>query len=216
MLPRIKEILQKDANTDVHPQQPGHEPVREDGVSSNERDSVLFKNDRIYRHQLARFNYTTYDVRRAQDVTNPVTTHRDIIMLADTNDDTQHPFLYARILGIFHANIIYTGGEIPDYNARRIDFLWVRWFEYDGNISVRWDDCKLDSVHFPPMAREGAFGFVDPSCVLRSCHMIPAFVAGKVHSDAIGLSHIAQDMNDWCHYRVNRCVVLYFVFADTR
>jgi len=40
-----------------------------------------------------------------------------------------HRFLYARVLGAYHANIIYTGPGMHDYNARRFDFLWVRWYE---------------------------------------------------------------------------------------
>jgi hypothetical protein len=213
ILPRIKEMLQKETTSrpDTHPQQSGIRPVGEREANSRDRDSVFFKNDRIYRHNLARFNYTTYDVRRAQDVINPSTSHRDILLLANNgedNDDSDHPFLYARILGIFHTNVIYTGGEEPDYNARRVEFLWVRWFEYDGSRSVRWDECKLDSVHLPPMATEGAFGFVDPSNVLRSCHVIPAFAKGRVHLDGVGLSRIARDAEDWSCYYVNRCVTL--------
>jgi hypothetical protein len=119
-----------------------------------------------------------------------------------------HPFLYARVLGIFHANVIYRGGRVSDYTARRVEFLWVRWFVYDENRSVRWDECRLDSVHLPPMATEGAFGFVDPHDVLRSCHIIPAFAGGRVHSDGVGLSRIARDAEDWSHYCVNRCVAL--------
>src|ERR1700722_3457156 len=99
-----------------------------------ERNSVFLQNDRIYRHQLARFNYTTYNVRRAQDVTNPRTSHCDIMLLAKRNEENgsepDHPFMYARVLGIYHANVIYTGEGMVDYQARRVEFLWIRWFEY--------------------------------------------------------------------------------------
>ena len=66
----------------------------------------------MYRHHLARFNYTTYDIRRSQDVINPGTSHHDIMLLANTdesNSNSKHPFLYARVLGIYHVNVIYTG-----------------------------------------------------------------------------------------------------------
>jgi hypothetical protein len=209
ILPRIKEILQNE-NSKPEMQQPCP-PVTERENSTHERDSVLFKDDRIYRHNLARFNYTTYDVRRAQDVINPGTTHRDILLLAnngDTDDGPNHPFLYARVLGIFHANVLYAGAGMPDYISRRVDFLWVRWFEYGGSGSIHWDECKLDSVRFLPMATEGAFGFVDPRNVLRSCHIIPAFARGRLHLDGVGFSRIARDGKDWSRYYVNRCVVL--------
>ncbi|KIM79898.1 hypothetical protein PILCRDRAFT_26413, partial [Piloderma croceum F 1598] len=65
----------------------------------------------IYCHQLSRFIYTTYDIRRAQDMTNPRTSHCDIMLLAKRNDENgsepDHPFMYTHLLGIHHANVIY-------------------------------------------------------------------------------------------------------------
>jgi hypothetical protein len=182
--------------------------VEQSETGQTARDSVLFKNDRIYRHQLVRFNYTTYDVRRSQDVVNPNTSHRDIMLLANPDDlegNANHPFLYARVVGIFHANVIYTGPGMLDHFPRKLDFLWVRWFQYCGSSSVIWKDCRLDCVRFPPTASDGAFGFVDPRDVLRGCHIMPRFAKGKVHSDGIGLSRCAADSNDWIYYYVNRC-----------
>jgi hypothetical protein len=213
ILPRIKNMLAKEAasSSDSQPTQAGLSSVKESMTTWKDRDSVLFKNDRMYSHRLGRFNYTTYDVRRAQDVINPNTTHCDIMLLANTsNSDSDtclgHPFLYARVLGIYHVNVIYTGQGMLDYNARRVDFLWVRWFQYVGSRSLAWSDLRLDSVDFPPMETEGAFGFVDPSDVLRGCHVIPAFSSQKARLDGVGLSRCAQDADDWSRYYVNRCV----------
>lgn len=171
------------------------------------RDSVLFKNDRIYRHQIARFNYTTYDVRRSQDVINPDTSHSDIMLLANPDDletNSNHRFSYARVLGVFHANVIYAGPGILDYAPRRMEFLWVRWFTYYGSCSVSWDNHRFDCVRFPPTASDWAFGFVDPGDVLRGCHVVPRFAKGPVHPDGIGLSRCAADSKDWKFYYVNR------------
>lgn len=167
------------------------------------RDSVLFKGDRMYRHNLARFNYTTYDVRRASDVINPDTSHRNIMLLAnaDPKSHSNHPFLYARVLGIYHVNVIYTGKGRLDYTPRQVHFLWVWRFECQG---TEWKDYRLDSVRFPPTAMPGVFGFVDPSDILRCSHIIPTFSKGKVHSDGVGLSHLARDHKDWSRYFVNR------------
>ena len=143
---------------------------------------------------------------------NPGTSHRDIMVLAnnpDSDDESNHRFLYARVLGIYHINVIYTGDGSVDYTARRVEFLWVRWFDYDGNNSFGWTDFKLDPVRFLPTADEGAFGFVDPNDVLRGCHVVPAFARGKSRTDGIGLSRLAGDSQDWSEYRVNRCVLRY-------
>lgn len=174
---------------------------------------MLFKDDRIYSHHLARFNYTTYDVRRAQDVINPGTSHRDIMLLADTDGvdgGASHRFLYARVLGIYHVNAIYAGEGAVNYDTQKIYFLWVRWFEYDETRSLGWDNHDLDSLYFPPMADERAFGFVDPKDVLRGCHIIPTFSSGRVHLDGVGLSCCARDALDWVRYCVNRCVADHF------
>jgi hypothetical protein len=170
-------------------------------------NAVIFKSDRIYRHNVARINFTTYDVRRSQDVVNPGTSHRDIMLLAKPDDlqaNSNHPFLYARVLGIFHANVIYVGEGMLDYVPRRLEFLWVRWFQYLGSQSVSWTDHRLDCVRFPPTASDGAFRFVDPSDVVRRSYITPRFASGAVHCDGIGLSPCAKDAKDWKSYYVNR------------
>ncbi|KAF7965828.1 hypothetical protein HWV62_41270 [Athelia sp. TMB] len=60
------------------------------------------------------------------------------------------------------------------------------------------------SLRFPPMASSGAFGFVDPSTVLRGCHIVPACASGQLHSDGIALSRCARDGKDWLQYYANR------------
>jgi len=218
LLPRIKTLLSQEIAANAHDnpsqplvQSPGLEDVAilsADGQAQAAHDSVLFKNDCIYRHHIARFNYTTYDVRRSQDVINPRTSHRDVMLLVSPDDaetNSNHAFLYARVLGIFHTNVIYTGPERLDYASRRLDFLWVRWFRYTGTRPIDWKDFRLDCIQFPPIASDGAFGFVDPRDVLRGCHLIPKFAVGTVHRDGIGLSRCAADSKDWRYYYVNRC-----------
>ena len=162
---------------------------------------VLFKGNRVYCHRLLRVNYTTYDLKRGFDSINPRTDHRDIMLLSDSGG-CNHPFSYARVLGIFHANIIYTGPGSKDFQSRRIEFLWVRWFKalQDGFLS--WEE--LDSVRFLPMADNDAFGFVDPANVLRGCHVIPSYADGRLHPNGIAISHCAGDSDDWKQYYINR------------
>ena len=178
-----------------------------------EQDQLYFQGDRIYRHNIANFNYTTYDVRRSQDVINPQTEHCDIMLLsqlsnnqghsADSGRMLEHPFIYARVLGIYHANVVVksTGSQI--YTPNRLEFLFVRWFAYQGT-SVQWTCLKLDSLRFMPVNSENAFGFVDPVNVLRGCHILPWFRGGRIHADGRGISKVANDKHDWCQYRVNR------------
>ena len=125
-------------------------------------------------------------------------------MLASDDDDESHPYWYARVIGIFHVNVIYTGTGMLDYLPWRLDFLWVRWFEYDAARSVGWDRYKLDPLRFPPLSSQHAFGFVDPRNVLRGCHVVQGFKSGKLHSDGVPVSRCARDGGDWRRYLVNR------------
>ena len=174
-----------------------------------EQDRLFILSDQMYMHHLLRINYTTYDVRRSQDIINPGTSHWDI-MLLDSNADganrssTEHPFLYARVLGIYHVNVAYARTGMLDYVTRRLDFVWVRWYDYIGTDSLRWSDRRLDSVCFPPLDNEKACGFIGPQDILCGCHIIPAFVDGKVHRDLTSLSRSAKDVNDFKRYLIDR------------
>lgn len=227
ILPRIQALLLQEATAHGLNPPSSSNNVPEAGLSTGETrglnqkecDSVFFKDDRMYKHELIRINYTTYDVRRSQDVINPNTSHRDLMLLADSDDaeadsvPPSHPFSYARVLGIYHVNVIYTGPGMLDYRPRRLDFLWVRYFQHVGNRSPTWEDhdCALDHVYFPPMASDEAFGFVDPSDVLRGSHIIPAFKIGRLHQDQVGLSRRAGDSQDWGGYIVNRCALILII-----
>jgi hypothetical protein len=175
---------------------------------------IFFKGERMYSHKIVRFNYTTYDVRRTQDIVNPGTSLCNVMLLsgrrpvsftsekssAEFSDPQPHPYLYARVLGIYHANVIYTGHGMVDYTPKRMDFLWVRWYDHQAGENPY---C-LDRLSFPPINSKGAFGFVDPADVLRGCHIMPRFTKGKRHPSGIGFSKLARDSCDWIAYNVGR------------
>ena len=210
LLPRLKAALELESTSADSWSDSLHGEASSSTGNANrlDWDLLYFKSDRIYLHKLARIQYTTYDVRREQDVINPTTPHRDIMLLATTpNNDVDHPFLYARVLGIYHANVVYTGDGVQSYQARRFEFLWVQWYQYQGQ-NVRWCDLKLDVLAFPPLSSEGAFGFVDPGNIIRACHVIPAFSNGKRYRGEVDLSRCANDSRDWSRYYVNRWVYI--------
>lgn len=181
-------------------------------VSQASPDQVLFKSGRIYEHKIIRINYTMYDVRRGQDTFNPNSDHRDIMVLARGSiegSETPHHFRYARIIGIFHANVQYVGPGAKDYNTRRLDFLHIRWFELVPS-DPQLGELALDMLRFVPMSNRDAFGFLDPAEVLRGCHIIPAFAKGRLHPDSnTSSSYMVKDSDDWRNYYVNRYSVYY-------
>jgi hypothetical protein len=123
------------------------------------------------------------------------------MVLNPAAESEAHPFCYAKVLGIFHANVFYLGQHNQD--ARRIEFLWVRWYELKkaGN----WTPQRLDELCFTSALDDDSFGFLDPEDVLRVCHIILSFKRGRVFSeDETGFSQSIQDKNDWKFYFVNR------------
>jgi hypothetical protein len=168
---------------------------------------VFLKNGLIYEHSEASFNYTTYDVRRETDRINLKFDHRDVMMHANDgpNEDgsRRHPFWYAHVLGIYHANVYFDRATAP----KRIDFLFVRWFGQDPEWTSGPATRRLDRIGFvPEHDLSGAFGFLDPVRVIRACHLIPAFSLGKT-TRLLGRSKFREAGGlDWINYYVSRCV----------
>jgi hypothetical protein len=131
-----------------------------------------------------------------------------MLLSSHESGSPKHQYIYAHVLGIFHVNVIYARPGMRDYQARRMDFLWVRWFEGVDDISVSqsWVDTRLDRLRFPPMSDNEAFGFIDPAHVLRGCHIIPRFAIGLCHAEGVGISECAGNDKDWHHYYVARSV----------
>src|SRR6266849_881955 len=134
LLPRIREALQREAASLPEHSRLGTAcntggTVPFDGDAAN---FVFLKKDRIYHHKLSQFHFTMYDVRWGTDIINPGTSRCNVMFLADNTDDADrssnlHHFLYACVLGVYHANVIYTGTGMHDYKAHCLDFLWVWW-----------------------------------------------------------------------------------------
>ena len=122
---------------------------------------------------------------------------------ADHADENSHPFRYAQVLGVYHANVVYIGPGMDGYEPHQMEFLWVRWYQQMHTTRSCWMSHRLDRLQFLPVAAEDAFGFVDPSDILRACHVIPAFARGKLHQDGIGMSRCARDASDWTTYYLN-------------
>lgn len=183
-----------------------HYEGRDTDFSDADRHRLQFRNNSIYSHPLIRINHTTYDFRREQDIIN-LKDKRDILLLSEEDDDAMdyHRFWYARVLGIYHV-------EVKDRYARqttwqRFEILWVRWFGRDsGQTRVGWEGKCLDRVGYIP-DEVGAFGFIDPSWVLRGIHLIPAFHGGRTTRYLSAPSEAADVENsstDWDYYYVNR------------
>jgi hypothetical protein len=193
--------------------------------TDNDLRNLILHSDRIYRHAIFKLRYTTYDCRSDSDTLNPSTSRRDFMCIRGENDAKggegyRSQYVYGRLLGVFHTNIIYTGPGASDLRKRRFDFLWVRWFAPAAD-ELPWSAKRLDMLSLAPIEHPDSCAFLDPANVLRAAHIIPRFSDGRLYPDEDDNSDIAgrhtresrqkrmfsksaRDRWDWRTYYVNR------------
>jgi hypothetical protein len=113
-------------------------------------------------------------MRRDQDSINPRT--RSDIILLNSDEDSDHPYLYARVIGIFHAQV-----RDLKYSRdwKRKEFLLVRWYDVVDAASGGFKAKRLYRVCFMPGDDPWTFDFVNPKHVVRAAHLIPRFCLGR-------------------------------------
>lgn len=169
--------------------------------------TVRLQNETIFRVGTARFNYTTYDLQRAHHTVNP-RTHPYVMVASPEADPSSHPFWYTSVIGVFHANVQHTGENSRNYQPQRMEFLWVRWLGVIPGDSFGRQQSRLPKIGFVPDSDEFAFGFLDPSLVLRGCHLLPSFQDGKTRELLTAPNGMATEarpsgeQEDWANYYV--------------
>ncbi|KAJ3542003.1 hypothetical protein NM688_g6018 [Phlebia brevispora] len=181
--------------------------------TDEQRVHINVVNDRIYRHQILRVNYTTYDMCRDQDTLNP-RMHADFMVLNPGEDDLdeckRHPYWYGRVCGVFHAYVQYTGPGYISKEKRQMEFLWVRWFGRDLKAPGGFATRRLHRLGFVDADEPGTFGFLDPSLVICAVHLIPAF-HHRCTQDLLGPSILRRELEkdeqeDWKYYYMDMFV----------
>lgn len=182
----------------------------EGGFTQDHRRLLQVYNNRLYQHKTLRINFTTYNCRRDQDIIN-LQTKSDAIVLADEDEvaGKMHPYWYARIIGIFHGMVCWAGAG--GTNAfEQMDFLWVRWYGYDTHSRSGFKARRLHQIGFLDSHEDKeAFGFIDPSDVIRAVHLIPVFKLGT-SSELLPPSiarHEDEGDEDYVRYYVAMCVL---------
>src|ERR1700722_14226429 len=87
-----------------------------------------------------------------------------------------------------------------------MEFLCVRWFGTVPGHKSRFKPGHLPKIGFVLKTDELAFGFLDPSLVIRACHLIPAFADGTT-TDLLNSTHTAarlpRESSDWTSFYVS-------------
>jgi hypothetical protein len=155
----------------------------------------------IYSVQTMQVHYTTYDMRREYDTINP-RTHADVMVLSGEMMPN-HPYWYARVLGIYHMETWLNNGSQP--MKQHLEVLWVRWLAPLQNHESGMKHARLPKVAFVEESDMDAFGFLDPGQVIRGAHLIPAFALGRGTSSlrhGISLARSEGELDDWEEYYV--------------
>ncbi|KAJ7743204.1 hypothetical protein B0H16DRAFT_1219682, partial [Mycena metata] len=132
------------------------------------------------------------------------------IMTLAPEDDTSHPFAYARIVGIFHVEVVH---NVPGASLvlMLMEVLWVRNFRIDKSFHTGFKVKWLHRLEFLPLDHPNSFGFVNLDEVIRGAHLIPAFHPGRTdeYLDGTSLALDFEDYDDdfeWRYHYVNMFV----------
>lgn len=174
-------------------------------IPESDATFVVISDHRLFNHQLLRLYYTTYDVRREEDVVHVDTPQCNVMLLnsayAASTWETEHPYMYGKVNGVFHANVSFVG-TLPDgtrnYSKHRLDFAWIHWYKREPASS----ELELDTISLQPLEMPSALGFVDPADILRAAHIVPRFSKGKTGERL--RSRVVKNLEFWNEYYVNR------------
>ena len=136
--------------------------------TTKDRNVLYIRNNRIEQQYNMNIYYTTYNLRRGKDRINM----RGRSHVMALSQDGIHPYVYARVLGIFRLGVLH-GPTMVDEETMNV--LWVRWFRIDEAHRAGWKAKRLYRVKLIPSLEDGAFGFLDPEDVIRGAHLIPGF-----------------------------------------
>ena len=166
--------------------------------TENNHSKVFISGDRLEQQYTMTMNYTTYDLHRRQDKINMK--GRPYVMALSW--DPFHPYIYARILAVYWVKVLHHSMT----HLTDMDVLWVHWLAVNKKHKAGWKPKCLYKVWFIPNLDEGAFGFLDPSDIIHSVHLIPGFENGLIE-DNLNEAKSEWDYEparNWCSYYVNQ------------
>ncbi|KAF7317482.1 hypothetical protein MKEN_00834500 [Mycena kentingensis (nom. inval.)] len=161
--------------------------------------AVQFDRERVWTHNTAQINYTTYDLQRDQDTVNIRTRPNIMVLSSDTTN--RHPYEYAEVILIGHARV-----KIPGMASyKHMEFLYIRNYERVRSQRCIPEANRMPKLRYIDYLDPDAFGFLDPNAVIRGVHVIPAFAFGRT-DEFLPPSVIrpeTEEDTDWNFYYVN-------------
>ena len=178
-----------------------HAHLCEQLFSSTDTDEQVFvKDDTLYKHPLLTINYTTYDFKCKRDPINLGFGNSVVMAYAPTSESTE-PWSYVHIIAVYHLFV----NTLTDPEPKHLELLWVRWMERSSFQLTGTNSSQYSCISFSPHSGVPgeAFGFVDPSHIIRACRLIPVFNLGWT-CNRLGPSMAHDPKGDWCSFYANR------------
>lgn len=184
-----------------------------DGFTDDHRVHVSIRGNTLYRHKTLKLRYTTYDIQDGEDKMYQ-RLHPDVMVLSDGEE---HPYLYGRVLDIFHANVgnnaknsILTGEQ----GTARLEMVWVRWFRVDEPSPEEphgFHTLRYPSVSFCRAEEPDAFGLIHPDEIIRMVHLIPRFKLLRTPEYLAGptAARPKGEEDDWRGFSINMSVAMH-------
>ncbi|KIO10578.1 hypothetical protein M404DRAFT_73317, partial [Pisolithus tinctorius Marx 270] len=110
------------------------------------------------------------------------------------------------VVKAFHIKVFHVGPNARCRSQQTMEVLWVRWLGVEPNYSWGFQVAWLPKVGFVPESDSNAFGFLDPSLVIRGCHLIPSFSDGHTTlllRQGASVARCPNEDDDWHSYYVN-------------
>jgi hypothetical protein len=168
------------------------------------RSHIRIASDTLYRHKSLELTHTTYDMREDKDRVYQ-RHYPDVMVLSD---DEEHPYLYGRILGLFHVNAMNSSPDtlLPNGQTAMLQMAWVRWFRLDTSEGPSgFHSLRYPTVSFHHSSEPDAFGFIHPDEIIRAVHLIPRFRSGRPEQYLAVPSggRPEGETSDWSQFNVN-------------
>ena len=168
------------------------------------RSYIKIVSNTLYRHKTLELRYTTYDMRGGKDKMYQ-RHHPDVMVLSDGED---HPYLYGRILDLFHVEVINNGPNslLGEDTPAMLQMAWIRWFKLDTSRGESgFHSLQYPTISFYKGDEPDAFGFIHPDEIIRAVHLIPSFRFGHT-GEYLGSPSEGRpkgEVDDWRYFKVN-------------
>ena len=124
------------------------------------------------------------------------------------SDDEEHPYLYGRVIDIFHINVRNSGPctLLADGSDATLPMVWVHWLKHDRTQGPSgFNSLRYPSVSFCNSDEPEAFGLIHPDEIIRAVHLIPRFEFGQTdeYLSVPSKGRPQGEKQDWKHFNVN-------------